>query len=108
MAAQTFIQFSADAEAPDSNDDSASGSEDTALVIDVLANDTNGDNPIDPTTVQIDGTANPGDSLVVADLPVSISDLRDRSLALSFSTSSRRLSISKSSRRCLLESVSVN
>jgi large repetitive protein len=36
----------------------------TPVTVDVLANDTHGDN-VDPTTVQIYGTANPGDDFVV-------------------------------------------
>ena len=35
------------------------------MTVDVLGNDTTGDN-VDPTTVQIVGTANPGDDLVVS------------------------------------------
>ncbi|MCJ8310222.1 MAG: tandem-95 repeat protein, partial [Hyphomicrobiales bacterium] len=66
VAAQTFILFDINDAPPNSTDDVASGFEDVALVIDVLANDTNGDFPIDPTTVHIRGTTNPGDSLVIA------------------------------------------
>ncbi|MEP4290868.1 MAG: tandem-95 repeat protein, partial [Rhizobiaceae bacterium] len=66
VAAQTFILFDINDAPPDSVNDTAAGFEDTPLVIDVLANDINGDFPIDPTTVHIRGTTNPGDSLVVA------------------------------------------
>lgn len=66
VAAQTFILFDINDAPPNATDDVAAGFEDVALVIDVLSNDTNGDFPIDPTTVHIRGTTNPGDSLVVA------------------------------------------
>ncbi len=66
VAAQTFILFGINDEPPNSVDDVANGFEDIALVINVLANDIAGDDPIDPTTVHILGTTNPGDSLIVA------------------------------------------
>ncbi|MEP0945108.1 MAG: tandem-95 repeat protein [Rhizobiaceae bacterium] len=66
VAAQTFINFGINDAPPSATDDVAAGFEDVALVIDVLANDTDGDFPIDPATVHIRGTTNPGDSLVVA------------------------------------------
>ncbi len=66
VAAQTFVLFGINDAPPNSVDDMVNGFEDIALVINVLANDTPGDDPIDPTTVHILGTTNPGDSLVVA------------------------------------------
>ena len=51
---------------PVATDDSSTGNTTgTPVVVDVLANDTTGD-VVDPTTVQIVGTTNPGDDLVVA------------------------------------------
>ncbi|MGE3645080.1 MAG: tandem-95 repeat protein, partial [Beijerinckiaceae bacterium] len=52
-------------DAPRPVDDSATTPEDTPVTIDVLANDADVDGTIDPTTVQIVGTANPGDPLNV-------------------------------------------
>ncbi len=46
--------------------DSGSGLPGSNITVNVLANDTPGDNAIDPTTVKILGTANSGDPLVVA------------------------------------------
>ena len=66
VAAQAFILFGINDVPPDSVDDVGNGFEDIALVINVLANDIAGDDPIDPTTVHILGTTNPGDSLIVA------------------------------------------
>ncbi|MEM1039943.1 MAG: tandem-95 repeat protein [Pseudomonadota bacterium] len=63
--ATTTVVFDVTAQAPSPSADSASGSEDTPIAIDVLLNDAAGANPIDPATVQLQGTANPGDSLVV-------------------------------------------
>ena len=40
--------------------------EDGSISIDVLANDSDSDGTLNPASVQITGTANPGDSLVVA------------------------------------------
>ena len=51
-------------DAPRPVDDSATTPEDTPVVIDVLANDADIDGAIDPASVQIVGTANPGDPLV--------------------------------------------
>ncbi|WP_298330901.1 hypothetical protein, partial [uncultured Dokdonia sp.] len=45
-------------------DESAGNDTGLPVVVDVLANDVDGD-VVDPTTVQIVGTANPGDDLVV-------------------------------------------
>ena len=51
---------------PVATDDSSTGNTTgTPAVVDVLANDTTGD-IVDPTSVQIVGTTNPGDDLVVA------------------------------------------
>ncbi len=52
-------------ETPTANDDNGSGMPGNAVEVDVLANDTPGDAPIDPTTVQIAGTNNAGSSLIV-------------------------------------------
>jgi LruC domain-containing protein len=52
-------------ETPTAADDSDSGMPGNAVEVDVLDNDTPGDAPIDPTTVQIAGTNNAGSSLVV-------------------------------------------
>ncbi len=50
---------------PVASDDSSTGNTtNTAVTVDVLGNDTTGDTA-DPTTVQIVGTTNPGDSLTV-------------------------------------------
>ena len=51
---------------PTANDDSGTGLPGNPIEIDVLDNDTPGDSPIDPTTVQIAGTNNQGSSLVVS------------------------------------------
>ena len=52
--------------APVATDDSSTGNTTgTPATVDVLANDTTGDT-VDPTTVQIVGTTNPGDDLIVA------------------------------------------
>ncbi|MEO0546090.1 MAG: tandem-95 repeat protein [Pseudomonadota bacterium] len=64
--ATTTVVFDVTAQAPSPSADSASGSEDTPIAIDVLLNDAAGANPIDPATVQLQGTTNPGDPLVVA------------------------------------------
>ena len=55
-------------DAPLANADTASGLEDTAIVVDVLANDTDPDtgDSFDPASIQIVGTASPGDSLATA------------------------------------------
>ncbi len=53
-------------DAPVAADDADIVAEDGSVVIDVLANDSDIDNLIDPTTVQITGTALAGDPLVVA------------------------------------------
>ena len=66
LIATTRVLFDVDPIAPNVVGDSGSGNEDIAITIDVLSNDTDGDTPIDPTTVQIDGTSLPGDPLVVA------------------------------------------
>nr|WP_255590699.1 Ig-like domain-containing protein [Algoriphagus sp. NBT04N3] len=47
-----------------SNDSSTGNLPETSVILDVLSNDNLGDN-VDPTTVQIVGTLNPGDALVV-------------------------------------------
>ena len=47
-------------------DDSKSGTSGQPVVVDVLANDSPGDAPIDPSTVHIDGTPTAGSSLTVA------------------------------------------
>ncbi len=52
--------------APTAFNDHKTGSLGQAVVINVLSNDTDPENDLDPTSVQIVGTANPGDSLVVA------------------------------------------
>lgn len=51
--------------APTASDDSGSGLPGNAVTVDVLANDTPGDAALVPGSVQIDGTASPGASLVV-------------------------------------------
>ena len=53
-------------DAPRPTADSAVVNEDGSVVVNVLTNDTDIDGTIDPTTVQITGTASPGDPLVVA------------------------------------------
>ncbi len=53
-------------DAPVAADDSDNVTEDGSVAIDVLANDSDIDNLVDPTTVQIIGTAFAGDPLVVA------------------------------------------
>ncbi len=53
-------------ETPTANDDSGNGNPGQPVEIDVLDNDVPGDAPIDPSTVQISGTATQGESLVVA------------------------------------------
>ncbi|MDP2724290.1 MAG: LruC domain-containing protein [Bacteroidales bacterium] len=50
---------------PTANDDSDSGLPGDAVTIDVLDNDTPGDSPINPASVQIAGTNGPGESLTV-------------------------------------------
>ncbi|MBN2614874.1 MAG: LruC domain-containing protein [Bacteroidales bacterium] len=50
---------------PTAVNDSTSGIPGNAVTVDVLNNDTKGDNNIDPSTVQIDGTSSPGASLTV-------------------------------------------
>jgi len=53
--------------APVAADDMGSSvSEDGSISIDVLGNDSDSDGTLNPASVQISGTANPGDSLVVA------------------------------------------
>ncbi len=52
-------------ETPTANDDSGTGTHGQPVEVDVLDNDTEGDAAIDPSTVQISGTTNPGDNLVV-------------------------------------------
>jgi CshA-type fibril repeat protein len=53
--------------APTAVNDSKSGNTGQPVVINVLTNDSDLENDLDPTSVQIVGTTNPGDSLVVAD-----------------------------------------
>ena len=53
-------------DAPIAAADTGTTSEDTAVTIDVLANDTDPDGTLQPATVQIVGTAAPGDPLTVA------------------------------------------
>ncbi|MEM8772430.1 MAG: Ig-like domain-containing protein [Pseudomonadota bacterium] len=53
-------------DAPRAENDSAATDEDTPITVDILANDSDPDNALDPASVQIVGTANPGESLVVA------------------------------------------
>ncbi len=50
---------------PVTTDDSVSGLPGRPVTINVLGNDSDPDNNLDPTTVKIVGTANPGDPLVV-------------------------------------------
>ncbi|MEM8750169.1 MAG: tandem-95 repeat protein [Pseudomonadota bacterium] len=64
--ATSTIVFDALNQAPSASSDTGNGTEDQLLIIDVLMNDADGSNPIDPTTVQILGTPSPGDSLAVA------------------------------------------
>jgi LruC domain-containing protein len=52
-------------ETPTANDDSETGTPGQPVEVDVLDNDEAGDAPIDPSTVQISGTNNPGSSLIV-------------------------------------------
>lgn len=52
-------------ETPSAVDDTENGNIGQAVEIDVLDNDVPGDAPIDPSTVQISGTATAGESLVV-------------------------------------------
>lgn len=53
-------------ETPTANDDSSIGLPGIPVEIDVLDNDVPGDAALDPSTVQIAGTNNPGDPLVVS------------------------------------------
>ncbi|MDD1616027.1 MAG: DUF4347 domain-containing protein [Methylococcaceae bacterium] len=47
-------------------DDTKTGNAGTPITVNVLGNDSDPDNNLDPTTVKIAGTTNPGDPLVVA------------------------------------------
>ncbi|WP_299773183.1 retention module-containing protein, partial [uncultured Pseudoteredinibacter sp.] len=51
---------------PGANDDSENGVTNNPVTVDVLDNDTDPDGTLDPATVQITGTSNAGDPLVVA------------------------------------------
>lgn len=51
---------------PTAEDDADSGMPGQSVTLDVLANDSPGDAPLDPSTVQIAGTASPGASLTVS------------------------------------------
>jgi CshA-type fibril repeat protein len=51
--------------APVANDDDANGTSGAATTINVLNNDTDAENDINASSLQITGTTNPGDSLVV-------------------------------------------
>ncbi|MFD0914909.1 tandem-95 repeat protein [Pseudahrensia aquimaris] len=64
--ATVSVVIVADNDAPIAADDSESGTEDVALVFDVLANDIDLDGTLNPASVQIVGTINPGDSFAVA------------------------------------------
>ena len=64
--ANTTIVFDSTVQPPSVADDSGIGTEDNAIAIDILFNDLPGSGAIDPTSVQIAGTANPGDAFVVA------------------------------------------
>jgi VCBS repeat-containing protein len=54
------------ADAPIVRPDSATTLPNTVVTIDVLANDSGVDGPLNPASVQLAGTANPGDPLIVA------------------------------------------
>lgn len=60
------IQVDAVNDAPTLVNDSGAGTGHAPITVNVLANDFDVDGTINPTTVQIVGTVNPGDSLVVA------------------------------------------